>query len=134
METLLLGAVSILFLIFLPESKKNIPVSSADSFAVNKSPIIGAAPSREDQSEIAKSSDEAISSIERRHIFKPQIADASILNQALLENAVDVICIIDDEGRFVSVNPAVERQWGYKAEELIGKPLVDLLCDGTSDC
>lgn len=44
-----------------------------------------------------------------------------------LNNAVDVICTIDGEGKFVSVNPACQRLWGYSQEELIGRQYIDLV-------
>ena len=39
--------------------------------------------------------------------------------RAMIENALDVICTIDAEGRFVTVNPACFRMWGYQPAELI---------------
>ena len=44
---------------------------------------------------------------------------------AVIRNALDVICSIDLEGRFVDINPASFRLWGYRPEELIGKSFMD---------
>jgi len=44
-----------------------------------------------------------------------------------LNNAVDVICTIDADGKFVSVNPACQQLWGYSQEELIGRQYIDLV-------
>lgn len=44
-----------------------------------------------------------------------------------VNNAVDVICTIDGDGRFVSVNPACQRLWGYSQEELIGRQFIELV-------
>jgi PAS domain S-box-containing protein len=43
--------------------------------------------------------------------------------RTLVDNASDVVATLDLEGRFTSVNPAVERILGYAPHELIGIPL-----------
>jgi len=45
----------------------------------------------------------------------------------LIDSAVDVICTVDVEGRFVSMNPACQQLWGYSQEELIGRQYIDLV-------
>jgi PAS domain S-box-containing protein len=45
--------------------------------------------------------------------------------RAMIENSLDVICTIDAEGRFISINPACFKMWGYHPEELIGRPYID---------
>lgn len=47
--------------------------------------------------------------------------------RAMIENALDVICTIDAQGLFVSVNPACFRMWGYQPEELIGRRFIDFV-------
>ena len=42
---------------------------------------------------------------------------------AVVDNAEDVICSLDRDGRFLAVNPAVARLWGYSDEDLIGDGL-----------
>ncbi|MFQ5430877.1 MAG: nitrogen regulation protein NR(II) [Nitrospinota bacterium] len=44
----------------------------------------------------------------------------------LLDNANDLIWAIDMEGRFTYINDNI-KAWGYKKEELIGKPLLNIL-------
>ncbi|MES2734014.1 MAG: PAS domain S-box protein, partial [Bacteroidota bacterium] len=41
-------------------------------------------------------------------------------NQDILDHTLDVICALNQEGRFVHVNQASEAIWGYKPEELVG--------------
>jgi two-component system, sensor histidine kinase and response regulator len=49
-------------------------------------------------------------------------------NQLIMDNSQDVICTIDDQGRFLSVNAACEQLWGYTPHELIGRPYIELVC------
>ena len=44
----------------------------------------------------------------------------------LLDNASDLIWAIDMEGCFIYINDNI-KAWGYKKEELIGKPLLNIL-------
>lgn len=39
----------------------------------------------------------------------------------------DAICVVDTQGRFLSVSGACERIFGYTAEEMIGKQMIDLV-------
>jgi len=45
----------------------------------------------------------------------------------LVDGAVDVICTVDVDGRFVKINPACQQLWGYSQEELIGRQYIDLV-------
>ena len=47
--------------------------------------------------------------------------------RAIIENAIDVICSFDKEGRFVAVSPASDSLIGYLPEELRSKSLYDLV-------
>jgi PAS domain S-box-containing protein len=49
------------------------------------------------------------------------------LFRALIENAMDIITIIDDDGIIHYQTPPVERVLGYKQAELIGMNIMDLL-------
>ncbi len=48
-------------------------------------------------------------------------------DKAIIEKAVDVICVIDVDAQFISVSPSAERAWGYAVDYLIGKRLTDLV-------
>lgn len=48
---------------------------------------------------------------------------------SLFENATEGILLTNGEGNIVLVNPAAERVFGYKASELVGKPVEVLLPD-----
>lgn len=45
--------------------------------------------------------------------------------QAVVENAAEIITIIDGEGRRLYHSPAIERVLGYKADDLIGRDIFD---------
>ncbi|MGE5944157.1 MAG: PAS domain S-box protein, partial [Flavobacteriales bacterium] len=45
----------------------------------------------------------------------------------VMDASMDVICSIDEQGRFVSVSRAALDVWGYQPEELVGKPYLDLV-------
>jgi PAS domain S-box-containing protein len=47
--------------------------------------------------------------------------------ELIMNNSHDVICTIDENGRFLTVNAASESLWGYKPEELVGRPYIDLV-------
>ena len=54
------------------------------------------------------------------------IQEFSNLN-AIFDLMLDALCFVDREGRFVSVNAAFTRIFGYEADEVIGKPMANLI-------
>lgn len=52
-----------------------------------------------------------------------EIAEAERREKSILERAADLVCTIDLEGNFTSINPAVLKMWGYSPEEVLGKSL-----------
>lgn len=61
------------------------------------------------------------------HRMAESLADARTKEQALTENARDVICSLDDRGKFTKMNQAVKEVWGYDNEELLGRTIVSLV-------
>jgi PAS domain S-box-containing protein len=53
--------------------------------------------------------------------------------RAIIENAIDVICSVDAEGRFVTVSPACFNLWGYLPEELVGRKYIELVAPEDAD-
>lgn len=47
--------------------------------------------------------------------------------RAIVENSNDVIYLLSPGGKFLFVNPSFTRLFGYHADEVIGKPLVDFV-------
>ncbi|NEU07855.1 PAS domain S-box protein [Flavihumibacter sp. R14] len=75
------------------------------------------------------------SSIDHSGYFLKQIVDITNTkkitheNQTILDTSIDVICTIDQEGRFVTVNKACKSIWGYEPEELSGRLFIDLVVE-----
>ncbi|HEY9870201.1 MAG TPA: PAS domain S-box protein [Candidatus Obscuribacterales bacterium] len=67
------------------------------------------------------------------HDMAAALAEAARKERALVDNAQDVICTFDGEGRFGRVSPSSLKVWGYKPEELVGKKYTDLVAQQDSD-
>ncbi|MBX9687158.1 MAG: PAS domain-containing sensor histidine kinase [Candidatus Obscuribacterales bacterium] len=61
------------------------------------------------------------------HQMALELERAARKERAIMDNAVDVICSIDPEGKFRAVNPASIAIWGYKPDELIGKHYSEII-------
>lgn len=61
------------------------------------------------------------------HRVSGVLHDARLKEQAIVEQAVDVICALDENGKFQQVNPAAARLWKYENDELLGKNLISIL-------
>jgi PAS domain S-box-containing protein len=74
---------------------------------------------------------------EQKHA-ETTLQDQAKQTQAILDNMVDGIITIGETGEIDSFNPAAERIFSYRMEELLGrnvKTLIpNLLCDGDEDC
>jgi PAS domain S-box-containing protein len=46
---------------------------------------------------------------------------------AILETAMDCIITIDDESRIIEFNPAAEKTFGYRKEQILGRPMPELI-------
>ena len=45
----------------------------------------------------------------------------------LMEFLLDAVCVVDAQGRFVSLDGAVEQIFGYRPEEMIGQPMIEFV-------
>lgn len=52
---------------------------------------------------------------------------------AILNNAADVVCSIDQQLKFVVAAESAERIWGYSSDDLVGRSLVSLIVSSTAD-
>lgn len=49
--------------------------------------------------------------------------------QKILDQSLDVICTVNSQGNFISVNAATQKIWGYKPEDLIGKSFLEFVLE-----
>lgn len=72
------------------------------------------------------------------HEMATALAEATRKERSVIEHALDVICSIDDNGKFMAVSPASVKVWGYQPEELIGRRFTELILtediESTLDC
>lgn len=61
------------------------------------------------------------------HQMADGLSEANRKRHALIENAVDVICSIDDNGTFSEVSNAALTAWGYPPEELLAQRLINIV-------
>ena len=94
-------------------------------------------PNKEDLNELARSISDSTSNLESTDAVQSlrlsfakmssELAEVKSREKAIIEKAVDVICITDLESKFSSVSRAAENAWGYKPKELEGQPLSDFI-------
>lgn len=65
--------------------------------------------------------------ITQRKNMEAALAESVRRERAQIENALDMICTIDAEGKFVTVNPASLKILGYTPEELIGRRYLEFV-------
>jgi PAS domain S-box-containing protein len=61
--------------------------------------------------------------VTERKIAEQALAHSEERYRLLVDTANDIVATLDLDGRFTSINPAVDRILGYKPHELIGMPL-----------
>lgn len=70
---------------------------------------------------------------ERKQAEQKLISTSNALRKALndvekiMDSSLDIICSIDEEGKFLNVSSASEHVWGYKPNELTGKRYMDMV-------
>jgi PAS domain-containing protein len=74
--------------------------------------------SREEPLEAQLDGQDELSELDKSfHYMVRMVSEARRKEQALTENAADVICSLDREGRFTKINAACEQVWGIKPAE-----------------
>ncbi len=61
------------------------------------------------------------------HNAADALAKAQRAERAIVDNALDVICSLDSNLKFDTINPACLDVWGFEAEELQGKRMITLV-------
>lgn len=47
--------------------------------------------------------------------------------QKIMISSLDIICVVNEKGNYVQINPAVEKIWGYSVEEMLQKKVTDMV-------
>jgi PAS domain S-box-containing protein len=66
-----------------------------------------------------------------QHQIEQQLQQNELRFRMLAENSTDVIWMIDLNGRFTYVSPAVYQLRGYLPEEVLAQPVADSICPGS---
>jgi PAS domain S-box-containing protein len=56
-----------------------------------------------------------------------EVEQAARANRNMMEYSQDIICSIDEAGRFMDVSPACRKIWGYSPDELRGRLYIELV-------
>jgi PAS domain S-box-containing protein len=105
------------------------PISSTGGKVVGAFAIYYAepkAPTPQDQSLIEQFSHIASIAIERA-LSDAALKSSEARKTAILDSALDCIVTIDHEGCITEFNPAAERTFGYRRDEVVGKELADVI-------
>lgn len=65
--------------------------------------------------------------ITEKHQATQALAESQAREGAILEKALDSIVTIDHKGRIIDFNPAAEKLFGQRADEVIGRPMCELI-------
>ena len=63
----------------------------------------------------------------RRLVDESEVHETEARRAAMLESAIDAVVAIDHRGIITEFNPSAERIFGYASEEVLGRPMVDLI-------
>lgn len=64
---------------------------------------------------------------QRAHAQAVALRRSEARKAAILDSALDCILTIDHEGRITEFNPAAERTFGYRRDDVVGKELADII-------
>ncbi|MEJ7848139.1 MAG: PAS domain S-box protein [Pyrinomonadaceae bacterium] len=65
--------------------------------------------------------------IAEREANEAALIESAERERAIIENALDVICTMDSDGYFKSINPACLKTLGYQPEEIVGRHYLELV-------
>jgi PAS domain S-box-containing protein len=65
--------------------------------------------------------------ITARHLAEQQLRDNEARKSAIMESALDCVITMDHLGRIVEFNPAAERTFGWKREEVVGRTVAETI-------
>lgn len=70
---------------------------------------------------------EAVEAVRKAQQTTQALQDSEARKAAVLEAALDCIITIDDGGLIVEFNPAAEKMFGYRAEEVVGRSVAETI-------
>lgn len=62
------------------------------------------------------------------------LRESEAWGRGVMDNVADGVITIDEAGRIESFNPAAEAMFGYRAEEMIGRNVSELMTAADNDC
>jgi len=78
--------------------------------------------------------DDEISKLDRAfHQMHKTLLKAAEIEKALFNNASDIIFVLNSDEKFLQINPAGERGWGYPVERLQVSPIYSILLEEEID-
>lgn len=77
--------------------------------------------------EMIEGSDEIAQLDQVFHEMAAEIREAARKQSAMIDNARDFICTLDNQGRFIAANPASREMLDIQPEDLLGKHFIDLV-------
>ncbi len=86
----------------------------------------------EDLSLLSMLAAQAAVAIEAARLHR-EIRDARDFLQSVIEDSADAIITTDSHGRFTSWSPAAREIFGYRAEEILGRPIADYYRGGLDE-
>lgn len=74
--------------------------------------------------------DDEIAQLDRVfHLMAVELDTAARKESAIIDNAQDVICSLDERHFVTKMSPAAERMWGYFPPDLVGSEITDLVAE-----
>ncbi len=77
--------------------------------------------------DLAASNRQLAQEIEQRKNVQDSLAESELKFRSVVESAQDGIITIDERGRLVAMNRSAEQMFGYRREQLMGKPVQRLI-------
>ena len=77
--------------------------------------------------ELAAANEELRKEIVERKRVQDELKQSEVRKAAILDSALDCIVTIDREGCITEFNPAAERTFGHRRDEVMGKRLADVI-------
>lgn len=137
--SILLAALSILLVFALQAVKSSLEqlailkTELVDSFKMIEKIASQELSSDKGGSQWLSDSSNSSSIVQRLGSLGGTIRELRKRERSIIDNAVDVICVLDVNGNFLSASPSAQRVWGYKPEALFGKNIKEFLISGDAD-